>query len=511
MTGADLVVRNARVHTLATDDPASPTGSAIAIRDGVIDAVGPTYDIDFRVDVDTEVIDLDGHTVLPGFIDAHTHLELLGRQQIEADLTEASSPGACLERLRARRDETSGWVLGYGYDESSWREPRYLTRADLDTVSSERPVVALREDLHLASVNSVVLDRFADELPESDVRTAGGDPTGVLIEDAVDVLRRELRPDPARTREYLTAGQAVAISRGVTTIHDMVRNSHAPRVYRQLDIDGELLLRVRLNYWVDHLDAIEELGLRTNHGSSRVRMGAIKCLADGSIGSRTARLQEPYADSTSDERGDWVTEPDRLDAIVDRVDEAGLQMAVHAIGDEAIDATLGAFDGTEGRRHRIEHAELLTPDQIERIQDEKLVVSAQPNFLKWTGDDGLYENRLGPQRTDQSNPFAALVSAGIPLAFGSDCMPLDPLMGIEQAVTARSPHQRLDVGAAISAYTRGGAYAGFDEERLGTLEPGTCADIVVLEDSPWSFDGSLAELSVTHTIVDGEVVYQMEN
>jgi len=378
-------------------------------------------------------------------------------------------------------------------------------------VSTARPVIAYREDMHLASVNSVVLDRYGDELPGDDTRTAGGEPTGVLVEEAVNVLREATSADPDRTRQYLLAAQAYANRRGVTTVHDMVRRSHAPRVYRDLDSADELTLRVRVNYWRDHLDAVLETGLRSNHGSDRVRMGGIKTFTDGSIGGRTARLSEPYADAGSgdsppDERGDWVVDPEQLEELVERVDEAGLQMTAHAIGDEAIAATLDAYDNTDGERHRVEHAEVLTDPLIERLAAADIVVSVQPNFLKWAREDGLYTRRLGDERRLASNRFGDLRAAGATLAFGSDCMPLAPLFGIAQVVDAPSPEQQLSVTDALRAYTVGGAYAGFDEERLGTIEVGTCADFVVLESSPWEAD-DIADIDVEMTIVGGEIVY----
>jgi predicted amidohydrolase YtcJ len=520
-TAADLLLTNGRIHPLT--DGHDPTDDepieAVAVRDGRIVRLDTTYEVEFLAGVETEVIDLEGRTVLPGFVDAHTHMEVIGQYEREADLTGADSPEACLDRLDSlRADRGDGdngsaddeWLLGFGYDESTWGGD-YLTRDQLDEVSTGRPVVAYREDMHVASVNSVVLDRLRDEMPDGDVRASGGEPTGVLVEDAVTAVRDATSADPERTREYLLAAQAYANRRGVTTVHDMVRNSHAPRVYRDLDNEGDLTLRVRLNYWRDHLDAVLETGLRTNHGSGRVRVGGIKTFTDGSLGGRTARLSEPYADAgagdtPADERGDWVVDPGTLADLVERVDDAGLQMTVHAIGDEAIAATLDAYEGANGERHRVEHAEVLTDELIDRLAAADVVVSAQPNFLKWAREDGLYADRLGDERRLASNRFGALRDAGATLAFGSDCMPLDPLFGIDQVVDAPAPDQRLSVTEALRAYTAGSAYAGFDEDRLGTLEAGTCADFAVLAESPWETD-DVADIDVEMTVVDGDIVY----
>jgi len=515
---ADLLLTNAEVHPLARREQSpdgEPAAGAVAVRNGHVVRVGSSYELEFLEGVETEVVDLDGRTLLPGFIDAHTHLPMVGRYEREADLSGADSAATCLDRLEANRDEsTDGWVLGFGYDESSWGG-EYLTRDQLDTVSTDRPVVAYREDMHLASVNSVVLERYRDEMPDEDVRTEGGDPTGVVVEDALDVLWAETSPDPDGMREYLRAAQAYANRRGVTCVHDMVRRSHAPRVYRELDMENELTLRVRLNYWRDHLDAVLETGLRTNHGSDYVRMGAIKTFTDGSIGGRTARLSEPYADLSGTDsndpdsdgaRGDWVVDPTDIADLVDRVDSAGLQMTMHAIGDAAIEVVLDAYEETDGDRHRIEHAEVLTDDLIERLANSAVVVSGQPNFLKWAREDGLYADRLGDERRRDSNRFGALLDAGATLAFGSDCMPLDPLFGIEQVVTAPDPEQRLSVTETLRAYTSDAAYAGYDEDRMGTIEVGNCADLVALAESPWETD-AIADIDVEMTVVGGDIVY----
>lgn len=501
---ADVIFTNGAVHPLTDEETGEPSAEAVAVRDGEIVRVDSAYEIEFLNGVETEVIDLDGRTLLPGFIDAHTHMEMVGRYAAEADLSGVDDPETCLDKLATQRDESEGWILGFGYDESNWGGD-YLTRDQLDGVSEQRPVVAYREDMHLASVNSVVLDRFRDEMPDHDVRTEGGEPTGVLVEDALDVLWDETRPDPEGMREYLLAAQEEAHSLGITGVHDMVRESPAPRVYRELDLADDLSLRVRINYWRHHLDAVLETGLRTNHGSSRVQVGGIKTFIDGSIGGRTARLSEPYADDP-DEVGSWVVDPDGIHDLVERVDDAGLQMTMHAIGDEAIELALDAYEDADGERHRIEHVEVLRDDLIERLVEDDVVVSAQPNFLKWAREGGLYAERLGDERREASNQFGTLLEAGADLAFGSDCMPMDPLLGIDQAVNAPAPGQELTVTDTLRAYTAGAAYAGFDEDRMGTVEVGKCADFVVLEESPWE-TADIAAIDVAMTVVGGEVVH----
>lgn len=518
---ADLVVTNAEVHTLGQPDEIH---EALAVRDTEIVRVGSTDEIGYLVGVETRVVDLEGSVVLPGFIDAHTHLETLGRRLVHADLSAADSHSDAVYRLRESASDDREWVLGYGYDESGWDTPRYLTRNDLDDVSQDRPVAAFREDMHTASLNSVALDRHVESMPTEDVHHEGDHPTGVVVEEAVDVIYGIVAPDPTEMRELLLAAQSHANELGVTGVHEMVRRSHAPRVYRDLDEEGALTLRVRLNYWADHLDAVQETGLRTNAGSDLVRTGGIKTYTDGSIGGRTAKLSVPYVDDGGETPGDdgreiqrgntgkWVVSPDDLREIVARADGADLQVCVHAIGDRAIAVALDAFenctDDPAGARHRIEHAEVLTNDLVEQFAAAGTIASVQPNFLKWARSGGLYESRLGRERTQRSNRLRDLLDAGVPLAFGSDCMPLNPLFGIEQAVTAPAENQRLSVTEAVRAYTGGGARAGFQEHRLGMVKRGMTADLVGLDRSPWSVPSSdIGAIDVILTTVAGTVVY----
>ncbi|MFQ3294688.1 MAG: putative amidohydrolase YtcJ [Halobacteriales archaeon] len=507
---ADLVLTNAEVHSLAEPDE---TAEAMAIRDGTIVRVDKEYEVNFLVGIDTDVIDLEGRVVIPGFVDAHTHMEQFGQYLVHADLSAVASLDEALSRLQQEAepgDESDrDWVFGFGWDESNWPENRYLQKEDLDRVSDERPIAAVRVDMHLAALNSVALERLRAEMPDDDVRTENGEPTGVVVEDAVEPVRDAVASDPAETRKLLTAARDAAHELGVTGVHDKVRDSHAPRVYRELDDSDELGLRVRIDYWSDHLDAALETGLRTNHGSEMVRVGGIKSFTDGSIGGRTAKLSEPFADDP-EETGKWVVDPNDLRDLVDRADREGFQLTVHAIGDEATRETVAVFencDNPEGARHRVEHAELVDQDVLVRMAEAGIVASCQPNFLKWAGEESLYQDRLGEDRRRRSNALRELLEAGVPLAFGSDCMPLDPLLGVYHAVNAPDERQQLSVTEALRAYTKGSAYAGFDESRLGTIEEGKLADLVALERSPWEHPNAIEDIDVTLTVVDGEVVH----
>lgn len=522
---ADLVLTNAEVHTLA----APPGGHAahvadaaahdevfedggVAVRDGRIVRVGPSYEVEFLRGAATDVVDCGGRVLLPGFVDAHTHLEVAGRRLVHADLGGADSRADTVARLRVEARESDGWVQGYGYDESEWGDSAYLRREELNEVSVSRPVVAFREDLHTASVNTVALDVLGLTADDPNVHTEAGRPTGLLTEGAVDVVSDAIEPDVQTTRERLLAARDHAHGLGLTGVHDMVRGGHAARIYRELDVADELGLRVRINYWTDHLAAAAEAGLVTNAGSQFVRTGAIKTFTDGAIGGRTARVSKPFADGPTENHGEWVVTPEELREWVERATDAGFQFAAHAIGDVAVRETLAAYRETADpstARHRVEHAEILDPGIVTDLAEMGVVASVQPNFHRWAGEGGLYESRLGERRTTGTNPLGALAEAGVPLAFGSDGMPMGPLYGVGQAVTAPTAGQRLSVTGSLAAYTRGAAYAGFDEERMGTLEPGKLADCVVLEESPWDVAGdAIADIGVWATVVDGRVVHR---
>ncbi|WP_459886587.1 amidohydrolase [Halostagnicola bangensis] len=516
---ADRLFVDGEIHTL---ERPSETYEAMAVRDGEIVRLGPTREIAFLEGVETDVIDCDGRVVLPGFIDAHTHMENLGRSMVHADLAGASTREAALERLSEQATANDReWILGFGYDESDWNESRYLTREDLDAVSDERPVIAVRVDMHTASLNTVALEKLADAMAATDIETEGGEPTGVVLEEATDAVWEAIEPDYAETRELVTAAISRASELGVTCVHDMNRQSASPRVYRDLEASGDLECRVRLNYWSDHLESAVDVGLATNAGSEFIRTGSIKTFTDGSIGGRTAKVSEPYADgsaagSRDDHAGDgncgqWVVDPAELEDLATRADDAGFQLSVHAIGDEAIEETISVLETTTdpaGSRHRIEHAELASDDAIERMAKAGIIASVQPNFHQWAGEGGLYDQRLGQSRRRRSNRLRTMLEAGVALAFGSDCMPLDPLLGVHHAVNAPAEAQRLPVTEALRAYTLGGAYAGFDEDRLGTLEVGKRADLVVLEASPWEQSDRIEEIDVSMTVVDGEAIFE---
>jgi hypothetical protein len=482
---------------------------ALAVQGGRITAVGSAEEIRTWIGPETEVVKLEGRALLPGFIDAHTHLVSQGLKETGyvLDLSRASSPEDALELVReaARARGADEWVLGRGWDESRWPNQRYLTREDLDRVAPENPVALSRVDGHLLAANSQALRRIPIEAPPEEF-----DPErGLLRERAVAQFLAQVRPSPDEIERAILAAVRLAHSLGVTSVHDVV-TPEGVRAYQRLHRHGELALRVRLQTVVEHLDELVALGLATGFGDEMLRLGAIKVFADGSIGARNAALLEPYADEPST-AGKLNYPQDELNALTKRAHENGFQLMVHAIGDRAIEAALTALERAgvgPGDRARIEHFELPQEHHLERARELGVIASMQPNFLQWSGPEGLYETRLGRERDARIDPHRTVLEWGIPLAFGSDGMPFGPLYGLHWAVNAPHASQCLTVEEALHAYTLGAAYAGFDENALGSLEPGKLADLIVLSEDPGEARGRLRELRVEETYLGGERVYR---
>lgn len=498
-----------RIYTLA--EPARV--EALLVRDGRIVEMGPTAEVLQRAAEPAEIIDLGGRTVLPGFIDAHTHLASTGLTRTGyLDLSEVRSPEELLEQLRGElaRKAEGEWLIGRGWDESRWSERRYVTRQELDRVAPANPVALFRVDGHLLVVNS----RALKEVPLPRAWLEGGEARvrtdlerGWLWEEAAWWFHERIKPDLPQLKRAILAGMELAHSHGITSIHEVAKPDYL-RAYQELKEEGKLRLRAYLNLRGEQMEELIELGLQTGFGDEWLRLGGVKFFADGSLGAGNAALSEPYRDR--DGCGELNHPPEELRRFVERARAHGLQVMIHAIGDRAIEAVLEAFERagvTPEERHRIEHFELATPEQIERAVQLGVVLSMQPNFLQWAAPGGLYEARLGEERARRIDPHRQVLDAGGRLAFGSDCMPLGPLFGLHQVVNAPQPVQRLTLEEALRCYTQGGAYASFEEELKGTLEVGKLADLVVLSEDPFDKPEELAEIQVEMTFIGGELVY----
>ncbi|MFC4438986.1 MULTISPECIES: amidohydrolase [Natrialbaceae] len=517
----ELLIRSGPIHVF--DDERTVADAAL-FRGGRVAAVGSTSDVE-RAASEPRMLDLEGRPLLPGFNDAHAHLLSVGVDRLQADLEAATTRDEALSLLAEAADETESgrWVVGHNYDESTWPESdrRLLTRDDLDTVSEDHPIAAVRIEGHTAAANSPALERLDLAGLERDVRTDGtGTPTGVLVEDAAGAIKRATHPTGERAREALSLAIDRAHELGLTSVQTVAgltqpTDDGTPLIRALFAAwrEGTLDLRVTAYLHANRGEALSELELPPGFGDDRLRIGGHKTFSDGSIGAGTAQIYESYA--SGEGGGEWVMDLERLETIFAAAAAADQQVATHALGGRAVDEILDRYEAVlDGYavdpRLRLEHVELATDEALERMAELGIVASMQPNFLQWDGDGGAYETALEPSRRGENNRFRDVLDAGVPLAFGSDTMPMGPLYGIHHAVNAESEHQRLSVDEAVTAYTRGAAHAEHVEDRKGTLEPGMLADAVVLEDDPFEHPSAIADIGVEKTIVGGSVVYERD-
>jgi predicted amidohydrolase YtcJ len=533
---ADLVIRGGRIFTGVSN---RPFVSALAARGGQIVALGEPSDVAPEIGPKTRVVELAGRLAVPGFFDAHTHLLGAGLVQDELSLLDVKSPEECVARVRERCRTTprGEWVVGRGWDPDQFPGQRWPHRRDLDPATPDHPVLLFRRDGHAAWVNGRALEfaeiraNTVDPPAGKIVRDERGEATGILLEeDAIGLVRLKI-PPPSLEKRVRAAelGMALCREHGITSVHDDASYDDRLRpqeAYGQLLAQGKLTARVtlwqRLGRPLDQL-AAERAALPVQHGPPRLSFGLLKGYLDGSLGSRTALLFEPYDDAPEAGVGMPLLDEATLAAQVGAAHAAGFQVGLHAIGDRAaaiaLDAVSGLADRTRVRasRHRIEHAQVFRAGDIPRMGVLGVVASVQPCHL--ASDAKIAPARLGA-RTAHSYPWRALLDAGAPLAFGTDypVEPIDPLRGIYCAVARRSPEaragdtfhpeQRLTREEAIVAYTAGSAYAGHQERVLGRLAPGFQADVTVLSQDVFALEPeAIPDVRCDLTIVDGEVVY----
>lgn len=499
---ADLIFINGNILTLEEDQPQA---QALAVYNGKIVAVGDNGRAQSLAGQSTQVVNLKGKTLLPGFIDAHTHLLRTGMELTSYLDLDTSSLDELLQKVKTQaKDRQPGqWIMGRGWDESKWDAARYPSKADLDRIAPEHPVVLVRVCGHLVSVNSKALELVSVKDDSATVDR----PNGWLREESAWGFLEQIDPDLEARIVALKAGIKHAHACGITSIHE-IADWAAIQTYSKLRCEGELNLRVRLNVVHKAFDPLMESGLHGGFGDAFLAIGALKLFADGSIGARNAALFEPYSDDASG-NGVLNYEQEDLENWMRKGHENGFQLMTHAIGDRGIAAVLDAYeavDVTRKDRARIEHLELPHPTHLERMQQRGIIASMQANFVQWSGPGKLYEQRLGAAREARIDPHRNVLAAGVLLAFSSDSMPVNPLYGIHQAVHAPHEGQRMTVKEALQAYTLGGAYAGFAEQQLGSLKSGKLADLAVLDRDPLTSAESLEQIKVEQTYVAGKRV-----
>jgi predicted amidohydrolase YtcJ len=537
MAAADTVMMNARIWTV---NPAQPEAEALAILRGRILVIGKTAEVRALIGPKSRVLDMKGRRVVPGFYDSHIHLLGSGLRLAEVALKDARDEKEFGERLRAfdRRLPRDRWLLGGEWDHDRTFSGQLPTAELLDRYVRDRPVFLRRYDGHMAVGNSTVL-RLAGITAETPDPVGGviyrlpgsRQPSGVLRDNAMSLVERHIPPTTeGQIIEAVRAALAEARQAGVTSAQDMDGSGTATRrrlfqLYQQLARQDKLTLRIDLRWPLADWRSLASLGVESNFGSDWVRIGGVKGFVDGSLGSSTAKMFEPYLHEKGS-TGVYVTPLDRLREHIAGADAAGLSVAVHAIGDRANAELLDIFaevvrkNGPRDRRFRIEHAQHLRPQDYARFKQLNVIASLQPYHAI---DDGRWaEGRIGARRCSSSYACRSLLDAGVHLAFGSDwsVAPLSPILGIDAAVNRRTldgkhpngwfPEQRIRVAEAIAAYTLGSAYAAFQEKERGSLEAGKLADLVVLSRDilAGSERDHIAETAILMTMVGGKMVYE---
>jgi predicted amidohydrolase YtcJ len=531
---ADLVIHNARVHTV---DPTRPEAQALAVVGDRIRAVGSEDDIRPWIGQGTRVLDARGATVLPGFNDSHVHFADGSLALSQVQLGDAHTREEFVRRVAAYAHslKPGEWVLGGGWDHEKFPGATMPTREWIDGATSGHPAWLDRYDGHMGLANTTALkiagiDRNTPDPPGGSIlRDADGNPTGALKDAAAGIVEQKIPPP---SEEQLTraihAGLDEARRYGVTSMQDI---SHAPemRIYQKLLAAGELTARFYALTPIQEYEAPARAGLTAGFGNDWIRTGALKGFADGSLGSTTALFFEPYNDAPAT-RGLFnamMLPEGHMLQMAQPADAAGLQIAIHAIGDRAIHEILSMYEEiarrngpapARGRRWRIEHVQHLRPSDYEAFARLGVLASMQPYHAI---DDGRWaEKRIGHERAKSSYAWRSLLDHGAKLAFGTDwnVAPLNPLLGLYAAVTRATldgkrpegwiPEQRITLAEAIEAYTLGSAYAEFTETQKGSITPGKLADIVILDADLFHIPPEkIREATVITTIVGGKVVY----
>jgi predicted amidohydrolase YtcJ len=525
-----------------TGDRRWPWAEAVAIRDGRILAVG-TRDEIRALGRSGREIDAPGGLIAPGFIDSHIHLLSGGFRLTAVQLRDAGSREELTRRLHefAAGLPAGTWITGGDWDHEQWGG-ELPSREWIDGVTPRHPVWVNRMDGHMALANSAALTAagIANQAPDvpggAIVRDDHERPTGLLKDQAMDLVQRVVPdPSPALEDRALAAAMRHVAAQGVTSVHHM-GSIPQPGSWRELEAlrraraAGTLQTRIYcalpLDGWPRLRDLIgsRQLGGEDGRGDAWLKIGVVKGFVDGSLGSRTAAFDDSYLDDPGN-RGLFFTEPDRLETWIRDADAAGLQCAIHAIGDRANGFLLDVFEavaashGPRDRRFRIEHAQHLRREDIPRFARTGAIASMQPAHLV---DDGHWAAKaIGPERVETTYACRSLIDAGVPLAFGSDWFvaPPVPIAGLAAAVTrhiggARSgdgwiPGQRITLHEALHAYTTAAAYASFDDRDRGRLAPGLLADIVVLDRDPFAAPpGRIRDCQVAMTIVNGDIVFE---
>jgi predicted amidohydrolase YtcJ len=525
-----LVLVNGVIYT---GDPARPRAEAIAIQGERIVAVGSNREIRALAGAKARVVDLHGRFAMPGFNDAHIHLANGGQARLQIDFEGVKSLAEFQQHIRARLNEykPGEWITGRGWDHTLWPEQRFPTRRDLDAVSAVHPMIFWRVDGHVAVANSLALETagIARETKNPGggeiERDAAGESTGMLKENAIGLVQRRVPPlTSAQRRHGIELALAEAARFGVTSLQD--NSSWADfLVYAELKKEGKLTARI--TEWLpflERLDRIEQMRREGGTSDPWLKTGALKAIVDGSLGSRTAAMLAPYSDDPSTS-GILRIDPEQLKRMAVDRDKAGFQLAFHAIGDRTNRVCLDGLaaarvaNGPRDRRDRIEHAQVVAPEDLARFAELGVIASMQPSHE--TTDMRWAESRLGPERSKGAYAWNAMLKRGVHLAFGTDypVESINPMRGLYACVTRElpeggppggwEPQEKISLDDCIHAYTAGSAYAEFEEGKKGQIAPGQWADIIVLSaDLTKIPPRELFRTEVLQSYVGGRLMYQ---
>ncbi len=526
------ILLNGNIVTL---DERRPHVSALAISYGRIAALGPGDDIKPLVDSNTAVVNLDGKTVLPGLADAHLHWEAQSRALRSVNVFEVPSKALAVQRVAERASQTDAgeWITGQGWAQDLWDDRAFPSKSDLDLVAPHNPVFLSAKSGHAAWVNSAALtaagidDSTPDPAGGQIMRDADGAATGILLETAMDTVHDQIpNPSPEQLADMMAAAQALALRSGITMIHDFDEPSClvALQILRER---GGLDFRVVKQINQRWLDAALDSGIRGGFGDDWIRIGALKLFADGALGAKTALMFEPYA-GEPDNYGMAVVDKEEMVELVSRASRFGLPSSIHAIGDKAVHDVLDVFESVRreeavrdepvgNRRHRIEHVQIIHPQDVGRLAELDIIASMQP--IHAISDMTTADRYWGARNRYAYNPRLQL-DHGARVAFGSDAPvePFDPLLGIHAAITRQRngqptdgwyPEARLDLRESLLGFTQGPAYAAGMEDRLGKLSKGFLADLIVLDgDITRVKPDAIPDLRILGTMVDGKWRYR---
>jgi predicted amidohydrolase YtcJ len=501
-----VILQGGSIRTL---DPSLPQAAALAIAgEWIVGGIG-THE---RALASPEIVDLKGRCILPGFNDSHVHFPTWALAQRQVRLEGSANLEEALERIAdAAGDIQPGrWLRGTGWRSGDWSPPQEPTKEALDRVTGDTPAALMARDYHSLWLNSAALAHANGDLEAHGgvvERDENGEPTGVLREECAWHFRdTHVRPTEDEMVDASREGVRLAVGRGVTAVHDKDGWLGALGVWQRLRDEGSLALRVWQSIPADQVDDLAALRIRSGFGDDLVRIGYLKAFMDGTLGSQTARML--------DGSGVEITSKDDLAEIIRRGADAGLPVAVHAIGDLANREALDAFEETHavwqplGLRHRIEHAQLLTPEDFPRFAE--LGITASVQFSHAPSDRDIAD-RFWAGKTDRAYAYRSLRDAGALLANGSDAPieELDPWAGICAAVLRDwHPEQRLTLDEALQATTVNPAWLARDERRRGKLVPGHLADLVVLDRDPFAVDPEeLPDLRIVATMLGGRWVH----